>query len=162
MPKVLLITGTCGVGKTTTAKAWATAHRGAAISGDEIRHWIKHKPTRRANSYKDATVARIAATAAEEFLQLGLDVALDFVWKPTTLRYLAGRLSQRADVQMTWLRCERSENRRRDLERPANVVMGDRVDELLAELDAINDWPVELRRIDTTSLSVEEVLKLLD
>ena len=161
MPTLLLITGTCGVGKSTTAAAWAAARRGAAISGDEIRLWIRHKETRYANEYQQDAVARIAAAAAEAFIELGLDVAADFVWKPQTLRYLAERLRGKADVRMVWLRCERTENRRRDAERSADVVMGDRVDELLSELTAITDWPAELRRLDTTNLSLEEVLQAL-
>lgn len=162
MPTVLLLTGTCGVGKTTTARAWANARGGAHISGDEIRLWIRSKTVRHERDYQHEAVARIAGTAAEDFLALGLDVALDFVWKPLTLRYLSQRLSPLARVQMVWLRCDPAENQRRDSERPANVVMGPRVGELLRELDAITEWPTELQRIDSTHRSVADVISLID
>jgi predicted kinase len=162
MPTVLLLTGTCGVGKTTTARAWAARRGGASVGGDEVRGWMRDLPVRRANDYQQALVARVCATAAEEFLTLGLDVALDFVWKPPTLRYLRDRLAPRADVRMVYLDCARAENRRRDAERPANVVMGPRCDELRAELDALADWPAEMRRIDTTAMPLDAVLAELD
>jgi predicted kinase len=162
MRTVLLITGTCGVGKTTTSRAWAAARTGAHINCDEIRNWIRSKRIRHENDYQHQAVARIAATAAEEYLALGIDVVLDFVWKPPMLRYLSQRLSPLAAVKMVWLRCDPSENRRRDGERPANVVMGDRVAELLCELDAIDDWPAELLRIDSTDRTVNDVLAVID
>ena len=162
MPTVLLLTGTCGVGKSTTARAWATARAGAHINCDEIRNWIRSKPIRHENDYQHHAVARIAAAATQEFLALGIDVAIDFVWKPPMLRYLSERFSPVARIQMAWLRCDPEENRRRDAERPANVVMGDRVDELLRELEAISDWPDELLNIDSTRMSVDDVLARLD
>lgn len=161
MRTVLLLTGTCGVGKTTTARAWATSRGGAHVNCDEIRNWIRSKPVRRDRGYQRDAVARIAATSAEEFLALGLDVALDFVWFPPTLRYLAERLSPVARVRMAWLRCEPAENRRRDAERPANVVMGARVDELLRELDEQTGWPEQLLRIDSTGRSVDQIVSAI-
>lgn len=158
MPTVLLLTGTCGVGKSTIAAAWANARGGAHISGDEIRNWIRDGKARRANDYQQEAVAQIVAIAAEAFLGLGLDVALDFVWTPPTLRYLTCRLKPIANVHMVWLRCDAKENRRRDAGRPASVVMGDRVDTLRKELLAFDDWPEELRRIDSSGLSVDDVL----
>lgn len=162
MPTILLLTGTCGVGKSTTARAWATPRKGVHVSGDEIRLWMRDKHTRHQNYYQQAAISRIAGTAAEEFVKLGLDVALDFVWTPSTLRILAHRLSPIAKVQMAWLMCDPTENRRRDAGRLANVVMGDRVDSLRDELLAFHDWPAELKRIDSSGKSVDDVLAMLN
>jgi predicted kinase len=162
MPTVLFLTGTCGVGKSTTARAWATPRKGAHVSGDEIRLWIRDKATRHAHNYQQRAVATIAVTAAEAFVKIGLDVALDFVWTPSSLRHMAERLRPVADVRMVWLQCEPAENRRRDAGRLANVVMGDRVDSLRDELMALTDWPAELRRIDSSGRSVDEVLAMLN
>lgn len=162
MPTVLLVTGTCGVGKTTTSREWSTRRGGAHVRGDDIRVWIRSKELRRARDYQHEAVARIAATAAEEFIAQGMDVALDFVWLPSTLRYLSNRLSKVAKVRMVWLRCERAENRVRDAQRPPGDVMGERVHELQAELDAISDWPGELLRIDSSGKSVHHVVDVLN
>lgn len=161
-PTVLLVTGTAGVGKTTTSRAWAAQRGGAHVVGDQIRLWIRSKTVRHERNYQHEAVARIAATGAEEFLALGLDVAIDFVWFPSMLRYLSKRLSPLADVRMAWLRCETAENRRRDAERQLTDVMGPRVNELQDELDAATDWPAELIRIDSTRLSVEDVIRRID
>ncbi len=162
MATVLLFTGTCGVGKTTTSREWSTRRDGAHVRGDDIRIWIRSKPLRRAREYQQEAVARIAGAAAEEFIGQGMDVALDFVWLPSTLRYLSKRLSPMATVKMAWLRCESAENRRRDAQRGPGDVMGERVDELQAQLDAITDWPVELMRIDSTGLGVDDVIARID
>lgn len=161
-PTVLLLTGTCGVGKTTTASAWATPRRGVHLKGDDIRNWMRDKATRRAKDYQRDVCTEIAVTAAEQFVKLGLDVAMDYVWVPTSLRQVAVRLKPIADVRMVWLQCEPAENRVRDAGRAANIIMGDRVDELRHELEAFDDWPPELRRIDNSGLSVDQVLAMLD
>ncbi len=162
MPTVLLVTGTCGVGKTTTSRAWAEARGGAHIRGDDIYLWIRSKSVRRANDHQNEAVAQIAAAGAETFLAHGLDVAIDFVWKPPILRFFSDRLSGRASVRMVWLCCEPDENRRRDAQREPGSVMGERVHQLQAELDAITDWPAELLVIESTGRSVEDVLSEID
>ena len=161
-PTILLLTGTCGVGKSTTAHAWATARRGVHLKGDEIRNWMRDEATRRAKDYQRDVCTEIAVTAAEQFVKLGLDVAMDYVWMPTSLRMAAARLRPIAEVRMVCLQCEPGENRRRDAGREANVIMGDRVDELQNELLAFTDWPAELRRIDSSGRSVEDVLAMLN
>ena len=161
-PTVLILTGTCGVGKTTIARAWAEARRGANVVGDDIRWWMREKTTRHANDYQWRACTEIAVTAAEQFVKLGLDVALDYVWTPPMLQIAVQRLAPISDVRMVWLQCERDENRRRDAGRAANVVMGDRVDGLRAELEAFEDWPEELRRIDNSGKSVADVLAMLN
>lgn len=161
-PTALIVTGTCGVGKTTTARAWAEARRGAHIAGDDIRWWIRDKAMRHAKEHQQDAIARIACTAAGEFLKLGLDVALDSVWTPGTLRLFQEQLSLLGEVKMVWLMCGADENRERDDGRDPRIRMGDRVDSLLRELLTHRDWPSELRRIDTSDLSVEESLALIE
>ena len=161
-PIVLVITGTCGVGKTTTARAWAEARRGAHITGDDIRWWIRDKATRRENAHQQEAIARIACAGAIEFLKLGLDVVLDSVWTPTALRQFREALSAVGEVRMIWLMCDPSENHLRDDGRNPSIRMGDRVDTLLEELLAQAGWPAELRRIDTTGLSLEASLAKIE
>ena len=41
--EVLILTGTCAVGKTATAKAWAKSKNGAIIECDYFTEWIYNK-----------------------------------------------------------------------------------------------------------------------
>jgi len=51
MNDLLIVTGTCGVGKTTLSESWAKRRRGASIHCDSFREWIWEKDLRRIDKY---------------------------------------------------------------------------------------------------------------
>ena len=157
MNDLLMLTGTCGVGKSTIAKAWALSRRGVAISGDQIRLWMRVREIRRAEDYQHDLVTNIAIDAASRFIAKQMDVALDFVWRPNGIAMVRSAMQDMARVQAVQLVCEPAENSRRDQLRSGNDVMGPRVAELEQELAQL-DWPADVHRIDSTNLTVEQTL----
>lgn len=157
MRDILIVTGTCGVGKSTIARRWAGRRLGAIIDCDVFRSWIRNPALIRAEGFQEMLLARHAALLAGSYMAMGLDVAIDNVWTPAGLAYLQEQLQDRARIRVVWLRAASAENHRRDEERPLSDVQGARVDELQGELDAL-DWPDSVIRFDTTGQSVEETL----
>jgi predicted kinase len=161
MPNLLVITGTCGAGKTSVSQAWASRRHGAVISGDEIRHWIRDENHQTAHDFQEQFVLRTTITAARELLAQNLDVALDNVWFPRAMQLLNETLSSSASMRFIWLRCEATENHRRDQSRAADDAMGDRVDALRGELESQN-WPTFVHVLDTTAMSCEETVDTIE
>jgi len=161
MNDILIITGTCGVGKSTICTRWAERRLGAAIECDAIRNWIRNPALITADGFQERLLARHAALLAESYMALGLDVAIDNVWTPEGLDDLNHALGDRARVRAIWLTAAPAENHHRDHLRPPGDVMGARVDELQAELDAL-DWPAYVIRLDTTGQTVEQTLDAVD
>lgn len=154
---ILIVTGTCGVGKSSVCRAWAGRRHGAAIDCDAFRTWIRDSSLRRANGYQEVLLAKHAGLLAEDYLRMGLDVAIDNVWTPRGLDLLQEQLAGKGRVRVLWLNCSRDENRRRDSSRSPSDVMGGRVDELQAELETMR-WPEYVIRMDTTALSLEQTV----
>jgi predicted kinase len=154
---ILILTGSCGVGKSTLARRWAARRLGAAIDCDTLRNWIMDPALHTADGYQESLLARQSVCLAQAYMALGLDVAIDNVWTPAGLAYLRDQLGAQARLRMVWLTCASAENHERDLQRPPSDVMGDRVDELQAELDAL-EWPAGLIRLDTTGQTADETL----
>ena len=156
MPEVLVLTGNCGVGKSTIARAWADTRGGAAIHADDMHLWIRRREVRRACNYQEVLKADTALTATLNLLDQKLDVALDNVWFPATLERFATVLGNRTEVRMVRLHCHREVNRARDAARPIGR-MGDRVDTLADELEQQN-WPSFVAFLDSTGLTVDQTL----
>ncbi len=161
MNDILIITGTCGVGKSTISTRWAERRLGAAIECDAIRNWIRNPALITADGFQELLLARHAALLAESYLAMGLDVAIDNVWTPEGLDSLLCALSDKARVRVVLLTAAPAENHRRDRLRSPGDVMGARVDELQAELDAL-DWPAYVIRLDTTDQTVDQTLDAID
>src|SRR5687768_12021927 len=111
---VLILTGNAGVGKSTIARAWAAKRGGAAIAADDIRQWILPRAIQAGERYQERSLARISIAAAREFLDKGLDVALENVWTPQGITALRNRLDPLARVRVARLWCTPAENHRRD------------------------------------------------
>jgi len=161
MRDILIVTGTCGVGKSTISRRWAGRRLGAIVDCDVFRSWIRNPALIRAEGFQEMLLARHAALLAESYMAMGLDVAIDNVWTPAGLAYLREQLQDKARIRVVWLRAASAENHRRDEERPPSDVQGARVDELQGELDAL-DWPDSVIRLDTTGQSVEETLDAIE
>jgi predicted kinase len=161
MPEILVVTGTCGVGKTTVSRAWATARGGAAIHGDQIRNWIRPHALRIRHGFQAQLVADTSIAAAHGLLSQGLDVALDNVWFPESMELLRKALMTTGSMRFIWLKCCSQENHRRDQLRGADGAMGDRVDELQCELQAVT-WPDYVHVLDTSVLSVSDTVAAIE
>jgi len=161
MKDILVVTGTAGVGKSSLCWEWAARRHGAVIECDVFRTWIRNPSLRIADGYQESLLARHAASLAQDYLDMGLDVAIDNVWTPAGITYLLDRLGSRGRVKVFWLNCSREENQCRDKRRTPSDVTGGRVDELQAELESMI-WPECVERIDTTGQSLAETIDVLE
>ncbi|MDB5324582.1 MAG: hypothetical protein JWM57_151 [Phycisphaerales bacterium] len=161
MPEILILTGNCGVGKSTIAQAWADARAGAAVAADDIHLWIRQRSIRRSRGFQEELKANVFLAAARNLLHQGLSVAADNVWLPPSLDRFWQELSPLASVRVVRLTCRRDINHVRDDTRSPGARMGDRVDELGAILDAVT-WPSFVTTIDTSDETVVETLARID
>ena len=161
--EVLLITGACGVGKTTTAKAWAKSKQGAIIECDYLTEWIFNDDFPQWNEEEEKFTSHLSALMAKEYLKRGMSVAIENVWSPIGIEILRNELANVDDlkVKSIWLRCERSENHRRDQQRIPEDQMKERVDIVNEELSSYN-WPDHVHVINTTNLPLEGVLEKIE
>ncbi len=158
--EVLILTGACGVGKTSTAKAWAKRHNGAIIECDFFTEWIFQDSFPHWTQTETDFTAKATAALAVEYLKFGLPLAIENVWSPDGIQQVADGIwaaLPEASIRAVWLHCELSENERRDGERIPENQMRERVAIVGAELAAYN-WPKGMHPMDTTRLTVEEVL----
>lgn len=160
MSEVLIITGACGVGKTTAAKEWARRKNGAIVECDYFTEWIFDKNFVRFSYEEELLTARLSVNTAKEYLKLSMPVAIENVWTPVGLDFLKYELSDLEYVNkltFIWLKCESTENHRRDELRIPGDVMGERVDIVNEQLNGYI-FPAYLHIIDTTFLTVRETL----
>lgn len=160
MSEVLILTGACGVGKTTIAKQWARRKNGSIVECDYFTEWIFDKNFVRFSYEEELLTARLSVNTAKEYLKLSMPVAIENVWTPVGLDLLNEELSllEYADkLTYVWLKCASKENHRRDNLRVPGDVMGERVDIVNEQLNGYI-WPAYLHIIDTTLLTVNETL----
>jgi hypothetical protein len=153
-PSVLIVTGTCGVGKSSVSRLWAGRRKGAVIHCDQMREWLPCD-LRRADRYQEALLVRLALKTAGEFMGMGLDVAIDNVWTPVGMALIHETLAPTTNLRAVYLRCDLTENARRDKLRSSSDVMGGRVAELDAELQTMA-WPSCVVKLNSTSQTAEE------
>lgn len=158
---ILLLTGTCGVGKSTTSLTWANSRSGCIIEGDTLRCWIRDKAFRRSNDYQEDFMFKTVKLLGEQYAKLNRDIVIDYVWKPSYLESLHEFFSTYGIVQSVWLKCSAAENSRRDKLRDPSCVMGERVHELRDELEA-SVWPKFVHQLDTTHLNITETVEKIN
>lgn len=165
MKEVLIITGACGVGKSTISRLWAKEKKGAIIESDYFTEWIYNDIYERFKEEEETLVADLTFVVAKEYLKHNMSVAIENVWSPSGLEKLKHVLERdfpKIDITCVWLKCERKENHRRDQLRISENQMKARVDIVNEELMGY-DWPGYLRIIDSTHLTEEETLtQILD
>jgi hypothetical protein len=161
MKDILIVTGTCGVGKSAVCWGWANGRHGAAINCDAFRTWIRNPWLRAADSYQEPLLARHAASLARDYLKMGLDVAIDNVWTPAGLDHLQKQLTGKGRIKVFWLNCSSRENHQRDRQRSPSDVMEGRLDELQGELEGMT-WPDYVTRLDTTGQSLEATIQTIE
>ncbi len=162
--EILIITGACGVGKTTTSRTWATAKKGAVVECDYLTEWIYDPDFPRFSKADERFVAQLSVKIAKEYVDWGMSVVIENVWTPLgidIIRQACEAWDEHITLKFIWLRCERKENHRRDELRSPENQMKERVDIVNDELQGY-EWPEYLHRVDTTSISVIEVLSIIN
>jgi shikimate kinase len=160
MKEVLILTGACGVGKSTLAREWAKLKDGAIIDCDYFTEWIFQKDFPHWTDIEERLTARITARVAQEYLDYGLSVAIENVWTDEGIGIIK-KLIQHADIKAIHLHCELSENMARDAVRIPENQMRDRVKVVKDELEAI-DWPAEVHQLDTSKLTIWQTLAAIE
>jgi len=158
--ELILITGTCGVGKTTVAAGLGAKFKWAAIDADMITNWIIPRNVRMADNFQEGALARISAKAAEEFFGLGLNVIIEFPMSAKIVTFFQDHFGGKHNISAFWLWCRRDENHRRDELRPDSDIMGERLDVLLEELEK-ESWPAYLNKVDTTKLTSDQTIDFI-
>jgi len=161
--EVLIITGACGVGKTTTAKEWAKSKNGAIIECDYLTEWIYNEDFPKWNEEEEKFTSNLAGLMALEYLREGMSVAIENVWGPKGIEFIRNEVFRVPGVKVTSVRliCNIEENHKRDQQRIPEDQMKERVDIVNAELDGYK-WPSYMNVIDTTDLSPGMVLEKLN
>ena len=161
--EVLIITGTCGVGKTTTAKAWAKSKNGSIIECDYLTEWIYKEDFPHWTEEEEKFTSNLSVIMATEYLQNGMSVAIDNVWSPNAIEEIRNELFRMRGIKVTAIRltCDLEENQKRDQERAPEDQMKERITIVNDELNS-HPWPSYIKVIDTTNLSTDEVLKLIE
>jgi predicted kinase len=163
MPEILILTGACGVGKTTTARAWAKAKQGVAIEADYFTEWIYDDSFERFTLEEEELVANLTIAAAREYLKLGMSVVIDGVWSPAGFEILRNQLEKETNVRLkfVWLYCDINENHRRDKLRIPEDRMKERVN-IVNEEQRSYQWDKWVHSIDTTHLTLTETLAAIE
>ncbi len=161
--EVLIITGPCGVGKTTLAKAWAKSKNGAIIECDYLTEWIYKEDFPKWNEEEEKFTCNLAGLMAIEYLKEGMSVAIENVWTPKGIEFIRNEVFRVPGVKVTAVRliCDREENHKRDQQRIPEDQMKERVDIVNAELDG-HKWPSYIELIDSTSLKPNEILDKIE
>lgn len=161
--EVLILTGACGVGKSTISKEWATQQQGAIIECDYFTEWILKEGVPNFSEQEEQLVARMSAKTAIEYLKVGLPVAIENVWFPPGIQTMIDLLidyDPQLTIKIVWLFCETEENHRRDRQRIPENQMKERVDIVNGELAAC-DWPSFVTKINSTNLSLGATLQAI-
>jgi len=162
MKEVLILTGACGVGKSTIAKEWAKLKNGATVNCDYLTEWIYNKDFPHWTVEEEKFTAKLASKIAIEYLDFGMSTSIENVWSPVGIEILKNEIESQAEVKVkvVWLFCEITENHKRDQQRVPEDQMKGRVDIVNKELKDYN-WPIYLQKIDTTNLTIEQTIEVI-
>lgn len=160
MKEILILTGACGVGKSTISIAWAKAKKGVVIESDYFTEWIYNDIYERFKEGEEMLVAELAIATTKIYLNHHMPVAIENVWSPAGINKIKNSIEgefPNINVKVIWLTCDIAENHRRDELRIPENQMKNRVDIVNAELEEY-DWPSYVTILNTTNLTVEETL----
>lgn len=164
LKNILVLTGACGVGKSTIGKLWAQSKKGVCIECDRFRNWIHDEHPISSGYFLEVEpmTARLAWQACREYLNNGFSVAIDNVWTPKGIQFLKNNMEQaRLHATFVYLTCSLEENKQHDLLRPSKHQMKERVAIVHSELEAYS-WPNFVHKLDTSGqLSTETLSKIL-
>lgn len=162
--EILILTGACGVGKTTTARAWAKQKQGAVIECDYLTEWIFKDDFPHWSAEEERLVVSATLALAKEYLRFPMPVAIENVWTPEGVTRLKAGLEKLPEVtalKFVWLYCDSPENHRRDQLRVPENQMKERVD-IVGREQRSHHWPDFLHPLDTTEMNVQQTLKCIE
>ncbi|MEK6478438.1 hypothetical protein WJR50_12920 [Catalinimonas sp. 4WD22] len=162
--EVLIITGACGVGKSTLAQAWAKLKNGATIECDYLTEWIYKADFPHWTVEEEKFVAETTLVLAQQYLKYGMPVAIENVWSPLGIQMLVDglqKLTHVSSIKVVWLYCALEENQRRDQLRKPENRMNERVAIVMQE-QRNHPWPDYVHLIDTGTLSVAQTLGAIE
>lgn len=162
--EVLIITGACGVGKSTIARAWAKRKNGAIIDCDYLTEWIYKVDFPRWTAEEEKFVAEIALLLGQQYLKYDMPLAIENVWSPGGIQILEEgfqKLAQVRTIKVVWLRCALEENQQRDQLRKVENRMNERVAIVNQELQAYV-WPDYVHCLNSDQLSVSQTLDVIE
>ena len=112
MKEILILTGACGVGKSTISKKWAKLKKGVIIESDFFRNWICNDLYDRFSEKEEMLVADLTFVTAKEYLKHNMPVAIENVWTPLGLDKLKNDLEDEfgnVSIKIVWLKCNLKE-----------------------------------------------------
>ncbi|CAM1371701.1 AAA family ATPase [Tenacibaculum xiamenense] len=162
---VLVLTGACGVGKSTIGKAWAKERKGVCIESDYFTEWI-HDDHPISTEYflnTEKLIADLSWACAETYLKNGFSVAIENVWSPKGFGFLRDKIQKNTlvnEFKFVHLKCDLEENFIRDNQRASDNQMKERVEIVKLELEDYT-WQDYVHIIDSSSKSIEETLSII-
>ncbi len=162
--KLLILTGACGVGKSTISKAWAQQENGAVVECDYFTEWMLGDQFESFSEEEASFVAEHAIASATLYLKNHISVAIENVWFPAEITKIRAQLKAvfpSIHVQCIRLYCSIEENHKRDQLRVPENQMKTRVDIVNAQL-ANSVWPSFVQHINSSNQTAEETLKQLN
>lgn len=160
---VLVLTGACGVGKSTIGMLWAQSKKGVCIECDCFTIWIYdgHPITTAYFLEVEPMVAHLAWQSTKAYLDNGFSVALENVWTPKGLLALKDSFDKHGmSATFIYLNCDLKENEKRDQLRPDDYQMNERVAIVRSELE-IYDWPNFVHQLNTSGQTSKETLAII-
>lgn len=160
MKEVLILTGACGVGKSTIAKEWAKIKNGATIECDYFTEWIYKKDWPQWTLKEEEFVAQLSIKTTLHYLEYGMPCVIENVWFPPGIDLMKTEFENEGDIQVKIVRlyCHIDVNHKRDKLRIPEDQMKERVDIVNNEL-ALCQWPSYIHHIDSTNLSIKETVE---
>ena len=161
MPNLYIITGPAGVGKTTISKSLAaTLEKSALIEGDNIYNQIigghisPWKEGNHLNVFWD-----ICLNMIDIYLSNGFDVVFNYIINPHDIEKIKSKFKQ-YPIKFIILISETNILIERDKKRPVDCQMGNRC---LILLEYFKQKYLNSKNfLDTTSLTVEEIVNLIN
>lgn len=161
--EIFVITGPCGVGKSTISKIVASNIKNSAlIEGDNIYNMViggRVKPWEDDGTYLELFWENVLAIT-ENFLKRNISVVLEYIIYPEHTKKIISKFREKnVDIKYIVLMADKNTILERDSSREIDCRMGERSIELLNEYKKLN---IENKYIlDTTSLNKEEILRTI-
>lgn len=161
MPKLYVITGPAGVGKSTISKRLAEiSSKSALIEGDDIYHQVI---TSYAPAWKQGNHLKIfweiCINIIKIYLNNNYDVIFNYIVTPENLELIKNEFNM-FDIKFVVLLVDESTLLLMDNQRDKNYQMGDRCIVLLNNFRNRNYCQNNI--LDTSDLSIDETVKLIE
>jgi len=163
LKNILVLTGACGVGKSTIGKLWAQSKKGVCIECDCFTSWIYDKHPVNTDYFLkvEPMIAKLALQACKEYYENGFSVAIENIWTPKGIIQLKKAFDEDGvSAKFVYLTCDEKENKQRDQLRSNDCQMNERVAIVRSELEAYS-WPSFVDSFDTNGRTSKETLEAI-